>query len=60
MKQLRDLKGIKVLTKKEQNVVSGGGYTYCKGTRTCCTRFSNGEEFCDYGYCQSNGTCVWA
>jgi len=60
MKKLKSLKGIKTLSKSEQNQINGGGYTYCKGPRLCCTRFANGQEFCDYGYCQSNGACVWA
>ncbi|WP_428741381.1 hypothetical protein [Tenacibaculum sp.] len=60
MKKLKDLNGIKILSKNEQNEINGGGYTYCKGNNMCCTRFASGFEFCDYGYCQSNGNCIWA
>ncbi|CAL2090113.1 hypothetical protein [Tenacibaculum sp. 190524A02b] len=60
MKKLKDLKGMKVLSRKEQNEVNGGFRTYCGGPRKCCVRISTGVEFCDYGYCMGNGQCVWA
>lgn len=60
MKKNSDLKGIKVLSKKEQQEVDGGMVyrPYCKGPRQCCVMV-NGFEFCDYGYCV-NGGCIWA
>lgn len=60
MKKLKDLKGMKVLSKKEQSEVNGGFRTYCKGRNQCCVRISPTHEFCDYGYCRGNGQCVWA
>lgn len=61
MKNLKNLNGLKVLSKKELSEINGAiGRPYCKGRKQCCIRIGNGMEFCDYGYCQSNGNCVWA
>lgn len=60
MKNLKNLNGFKSLSKKEQVQINGGGTTYCKGNNMCCTRFPNGAEFCDYGYCLGQGRCMWA
>lgn len=62
MKKIKDLKGIKALSKTEQGSIMGawGNRVYCGGPNRCCRRMANGQEFCDYGYCQSNGNCIWA
>ena len=62
MKNLKNLNGFKTLTKEEQLNIDGGRrrYVYCKGSNQCCMRFDNGYEFCDYGYCQGPGRCIWA
>ncbi|PKV51653.1 hypothetical protein ATE84_3743 [Aquimarina sp. MAR_2010_214] len=62
MKNIINLTGVQKLSKKEQQDIKGswGRRVYCKGPRQCCFRLANGSEFCDYGYCQSNGSCMWA
>ncbi|WP_108869276.1 hypothetical protein [Aquimarina aquimarini] len=62
MKNLLELKGVQKLSKKAQQEIQGAGRprVYCGGPRRCCIRLANGVEFCDYGYCQSNGSCIWA
>jgi len=61
MKKILNLTGIQKLTKEQQQEIKGswGNIVYCGGPRQCCQMF-NGFEFCDYGYCQSNGRCIWA
>ncbi len=61
MKNLKNLNGFKVLSKKEQSEINGAMVyrPYCKGNNQCCVRV-NGFEFCDYGYCVGFGQCVWA
>ncbi|WP_299683189.1 hypothetical protein [uncultured Tenacibaculum sp.] len=62
MKNLKNLKGLKVLSKQELSEINGAIMVYrpyCKGNRQCCVMV-NGFEFCDYGYCQRNGQCIWA
>lgn len=60
MKKISNLKGIKVLSKKEQGEINGAMFNrpYCKGNNQCCMRI-NDFEFCDYGYCVRGG-CIWA
>ncbi|WP_378188291.1 hypothetical protein ACE939_07470 [Aquimarina sp. W85] len=62
MKLIKNLKGIKTLSKTEQSSIKGSlaNRVYCNGPHQCCVRWPNGQEFCDYGYCQSNGNCMWA
>ncbi|WP_143569862.1 hypothetical protein [Tenacibaculum agarivorans] len=62
MKTIKNLNGVKILSKKELNEIHGSLTVYrpyCKGTNMCCVRTSQGEEFCDFGYC-INRRCIWA
>ncbi|WP_299623322.1 hypothetical protein [uncultured Tenacibaculum sp.] len=60
MKKLKNLTGLKVLSKEELSEIHGANFNrpYCKGNRQCCVMV-NGFEFCDYGYCVRGG-CIWA
>ncbi|WP_062055205.1 hypothetical protein [Aquimarina longa] len=62
MKKILNLTGVKKLSKETQREIKGAGRprVYCGGRRRCCIRYSNGHEFCDYGYCRPNGSCMWA
>ncbi|TCP23574.1 hypothetical protein EV195_10843 [Tenacibaculum skagerrakense] len=61
MKNLKNLNGFKVLSKKEQSEINGAiSRPYCKGNNMCCIRINATFEFCDYGYCQGFGQCIWA
>ncbi|GAA4277944.1 hypothetical protein [Aquimarina mytili] len=62
MKKILKLNGVHELTKKEQQEVIGSnfGRPYCGGPRQCCITTPSGFVFCDYGYCQPNGSCIWA
>lgn len=61
MKKISSLKGITILSKDEQKEIKGAAFnsSYCKGNQ-CCVTTPSGFEFCDYGYCQGNGRCIWA
>ncbi len=61
MKKISNLKGIKILSKKEQNEINGSMFSrpYCKGNNQCCVDTPSGFTFCDYGYCVRGG-CIWA
>lgn len=63
MKKILNLKGIQKLTKEDQKQIKGAWgrpFVYCGPPRMCCSAFIGGQEFCDFGYCQPNGTCIWA
>ena len=63
MKKILNLEGVQQLNKKEQQDISGSlglSRPYCGGPRRCCVTTPNGFVFCDYGYCQPNGSCMWA
>ena len=62
MKKILSLHGVQKLSKLEQQEIRGAAHprVYCGGPRRCCIRLANGGEFCDYGYCQPNGSCMWA
>ncbi|SHI49164.1 hypothetical protein [Aquimarina spongiae] len=63
MKKILNLKDVQVLNKKDQQEINGSFGVlrpYCNGPKRCCITTPNGAVFCDYGYCQSNGSCVWA
>ncbi|AXT59147.1 hypothetical protein D1816_01870 [Aquimarina sp. AD10] len=61
MKKILNLSGVQKLSKLEQEKIKGKGFNrpYCKGTNMCCVRLPNGQEWCDFGYC-NNGRCTWA
>ncbi len=61
MKKILNLQGVQKLSKVEQQEIKGAARprVYCGGPRRCCVRFGD-NEFCDYGYCQPNGSCIWA
>lgn len=62
MKKILNLSGIKKLTKEDQQQIKGSTerrFVYCGSPRMCCQMF-NEFEFCDFGYCQPNGQCIWA
>ncbi len=62
MKKILNLTGVQKLTKEDQQLIKGSWnrpFVYCGPPRQCCQMF-NGFEFCDFGYCQPNGTCIWA
>ncbi|WP_109301266.1 hypothetical protein [Aquimarina sp. AU474] len=62
MKKILGLTGIQTISKQEQQGIKGswGRRVYCGAPNMCCTRLPNGGEWCDFGYCQSNGNCIWA
>ncbi|MFD2564861.1 hypothetical protein [Aquimarina rubra] len=64
MKKILNLKGIQKLTKEDQQQIKGSSiprrYVYCGAPGMCCMAFLGGPEYCDFGYCQPNGTCIWA
>lgn len=63
MKKILELKGIKELTKKDQKQITGSTgrrFVYCGPPGQCCMTFLGGPTICDFGYCQPNGTCIWA
>lgn len=60
MTKLKNLKGFKALSKKDQSEINGGARAYCGGPKQCCIRVSNEIEFCDYGYCVGPNRCIWA
>ncbi|TCP23575.1 hypothetical protein EV195_10844 [Tenacibaculum skagerrakense] len=63
MKNLKNLEGVKILSKNELSKIEGAAFynrPYCGGPRQCCIRTQQGFEFCDYGYCMGNGQCIWA
>lgn len=58
MKNILELTGIKMLSKEQkQNIKGSWRRVTCCGHNKC--RIA-GTSFCDYGYCQSNGNCIWA
>ncbi len=62
MKKILNLTGLHKMTKEEQQEIKGAARSrpYCGGPRRCCVTTGSGFTFCDYGYCQSNGSCIWA
>lgn len=62
MKKLSELKGFKVLSKKEQNKVNGAMLSrpYCAGPNRCCVDTFNGLTLCEHGRCHGNGFCSWS
>ncbi|MHA7060093.1 hypothetical protein ACWGOQ_0022890 [Aquimarina sp. M1] len=61
MKKILSLTGIQQLSKKHQQQITGSNrpYVYCGPPKQCC-QMVNGVEYCDYGYCQPYGRCIWA
>jgi len=62
MKKILNLTGIKKLTKEDQQQIKGSSgqpNVYCGPPRMCCVMVY-GIEWCDFGYCQDFGRCVWA
>ncbi len=62
MKKILALTGSQKLSKEQQKEITGAGRprVYCDGPKRCCFNLPNGGRFCDYGYCQPNGNCIWA
>ncbi len=57
MKTILNLKGVKNLTKKEQQEISGANASnrpWCGGRNLCCM-YIGPRLFCDSGRCQPNG-----
>ncbi len=63
MKKLLNLKDAKVLNKKEQIAIEGGGYFSCtqQGANTCCQTYPSGFVLCEPGRCHQYpaGRCFW-
>ncbi|WP_159025767.1 MULTISPECIES: hypothetical protein [Aquimarina] len=58
MKSILELTGVQKLSKEQQQQIKGTwGRATCCGPRKCRVP---GTSFCDYGYCRSNGSCMWA
>ncbi len=62
MKNILNLEGVKKLTKKEQERLSGGrdSFPYCNlsDQSRCCVR-RGGREYCDYGQCDGYRCLYW-
>ncbi|GAA4273772.1 hypothetical protein U6A24_02455 [Aquimarina gracilis] len=62
MKSILDLKGVKNLSKKEQqNIAGAAGYGCIQRGRKCCNQ-NPGGEFCAIGRCTGvggNGGCLF-
>ncbi len=60
MKKILELTGVQKLSKEQQEQIKGAmGRVTCCGSNKCRISFPGGS-FCDYGYCQPNGNCIWA
>ncbi|WP_062055206.1 hypothetical protein [Aquimarina longa] len=63
MKKILNLNGIKELSKNEQKQINGSAFygraTCCPSGRGCLISFGN-QSFCEPGYCDRWGRCIFA
>ncbi|WP_459211797.1 hypothetical protein [Aquimarina rhabdastrellae] len=60
-KQIFKLKGVQVISKRDQEEIYGSGVNGgCTGIQNkCCVTTSGGFSFCDEGKCINGEYCLW-